>query len=203
MTSSSRWSSRCNTERQDIGPPASRGWTSGGQWNERSEAFGQCCDAGANYGLILVDLDVFKSINDKFGHQAQDDVLQVVGRILRDELRDRSDIAARLGGDEFAVLCFDHGTESGLCRLAERIRSKVGKETNHDAARVPDVHLQFRGRDASAADESFKDIYLRSDHALYDAKAGGRDRVVYRDASVPAKSPLSKVKGTAASEMCS
>ena len=75
------------------------------------------------YGLILLDLDNFKLINDHHGHDIGDDVLRAMGRILTDQLRNSSDMAARLGGEEFAVLCFGDISEQTLHDVAERIRS--------------------------------------------------------------------------------
>src|ERR1700677_3578714 len=80
------------------------------------------------YGLILLDLDDLKQINDEYGHEVGDEVLRTLGNILNSQLRNSSDMAARLGGDEFAVLCFGDINEQTLHDVAERIHVQIGKE---------------------------------------------------------------------------
>jgi diguanylate cyclase (GGDEF)-like protein/PAS domain S-box-containing protein len=79
------------------------------------------------YGLILLDVDNFKHVNDEHGHDVGDDVLRTLGNILSTQLRNSSDMAARLGGDEFAVLCFGDINEQTLHDVAERIHGQIGK----------------------------------------------------------------------------
>lgn len=134
---------------------------------------------GVGYGLILLDLDNFKQINDKFGHDTGDDVLRAVGKLLRGQLRNTADIAARLGGEEFAMLCFGELDEAALCEIAERIRTQVKKETIETSRGL----LQFAGTFGAAlshpGDHDWKGIYARADAALYEAKASGKDRVLF------------------------
>ncbi len=131
------------------------------------------------YGLILLDLDNFKLINDHYGHDIGDDVLRAMGRILTDQLRNSSDMAARLGGEEFAVLCFGDISEQTLHDVAERIRSHVSKE----ALATPKGLLRFTGSFGLALslpdDPDWKTIYGRADAALYEAKAAGKDRISF------------------------
>jgi diguanylate cyclase (GGDEF)-like protein/PAS domain S-box-containing protein len=131
------------------------------------------------YGLILLDLDNFKHINDHYGHDVGDDVLRVMGRILIDQLRNSSDMAARLGGEEFAVLCFGDITEQTLHDVAERIRNHIGKEALATAKGL----LRFTGSFGLALslpdDPDWKTIYGRADAALYEAKAAGKDRISF------------------------
>lgn len=76
---------------------------------------------GARVGLILLDIDRFKDINDTLGHDHGDELLQQVADRLRDALRD-DDVVARLGGDEFAILLPDVRTVANAERLAQRVR---------------------------------------------------------------------------------
>ncbi len=133
---------------------------------------------GARYGLILLDMDDFKKINDTFGHDVGDVVLQAIGRILRQELRGSDDVAARLGGEELAILCFGDISQTSLRRVGERIRSQIAKESVAVASGL----IHFTGSLGVAIcgelDTDWKSIYGRADGALYRAKAGGKNRVV-------------------------
>ena len=81
--------------------------------------------------VLLIDLDAFKSINDKFGHAVGDSVVKNVSSILSDESRD-GDIVARFGGDEFIIVLPNTPCTSGAAS-AERIRNRVGELTVKDA----------------------------------------------------------------------
>ena len=131
------------------------------------------------YGLILMDLDNFKHINDHYGHDIGDEVLHSLGKILMSQLRNSSDMAARLGGEEFAVLCFGDINEQTLHDVAERIRNQIGKE----ALATPKGLLRFTGSFGLALsqpdDVDWKSVYGRADAALYEAKAAGKDRISF------------------------
>ena len=134
--------------------------------------------SGEPYGLVLLDLDNFKRINDEFGHDIGDEVLRTVGRILKESLRGRNDVAARLGGEEFALLCVGNLDEEMLLQVGERIRVAVWSE----GIRTSRGPIQFTGSFGVAlgniADNDWKNIYGRADAALYEAKAAGKNRVV-------------------------
>jgi diguanylate cyclase (GGDEF)-like protein/PAS domain S-box-containing protein len=131
------------------------------------------------YGLILMDLDNFKHINDYYGHDVGDEVLRSSGKILLSQLRNSSDMAARLGGEEFAVLCFGDINEQTLHDVAERIRVQIGKE----AVATPKGLLRFTASFGLALtqpdDAEWKSVYGRADAALHEAKAAGKDRVSF------------------------
>ncbi|WP_420136254.1 GGDEF domain-containing protein [Sphingomonas sp.] len=132
--------------------------------------------AGTNSAIALLDLDHFKSINDRFGHEEGDRVLTAFGRRLEEGLR-RGDRAARWGGEEFAILMpateLDDATE-----IVERLRLLLRLDTAAAADRPP---LTFScGVTALQDYQSFTAAMARADEALYDAKRGGRDRVETR-----------------------
>jgi diguanylate cyclase (GGDEF)-like protein/PAS domain S-box-containing protein len=131
------------------------------------------------YGLILLDLDNFKRINDEYGHDQGDEVLRAMGRILAGQLRNSSDMAARLDGDEFAVLCFGDINEQALHEVADRIRSQIGKEP----LATPTGLLRFTGSLGLALslpdDADWKTVYARAHAALFEAKAAGKDRASF------------------------
>ncbi len=131
------------------------------------------------YGLILLDLDDFKHINNEYGHDVGDDVLRSVGKILSGQLRNSSDMAARVGGEEFAVLCFGDINEQALHEVAERIRSQIGREPFATSTGL----LRFTGSLGLALslpdDADWKTVYARAEAALFEAKAAGKDRASF------------------------
>jgi diguanylate cyclase (GGDEF)-like protein len=130
---------------------------------------------------VALDLDHFKQINDRFGHDKGDDVLAAVGPLLADSLRD-SDFAARAGGEEFCILL--PGTdEAGATEVAEKLRVAISRID------VPGVDRQITGSFGIAAYPSqavdAPTLLRKADRALYLAKERGRDRVEVA-AAVPA-----------------
>lgn len=148
-------------------------------------------------GLLLADLDRFKRVNDEHGHLTGDRLLAEIGRILRETSREE-DSVFRFGGEEFCVLVRD-GTCSGLTRLAERIRTAVeGYEMAVESGTVritvsiggavyrPSETAERatlvdfgpeKGEDGDILTNSV--LLSRADQALYEAKATGRNRVVF------------------------
>ena len=131
------------------------------------------------YGLILLDVDNFKHVNEEYGHDVGDDVLRTLGNILSSQLRNSSDMAARLGGDEFAVLCFGDINEQTLHDVAERIHGQIGKAPLATAKGL----LRFTGSFGLALsisdDSDWKSVYSRADAALREAKNAGKDRISF------------------------
>ncbi len=122
---------------------------------------------------ILLDLDHFKQINDRYGHGAGDDVLASIGEVLRGGLR-ASDFAGRYGGEEFLVLLPDTDG-AGAVQAAEKLRSAVEKV---DVPQVDQVVTASFGVAAYPVDALDADALVRmADRALYTAKGAGRNRV--------------------------
>lgn len=139
------------------------------------EELRRCQREVRGFGLIMMDLDHFKSINDQFGHAAGDEVLRQTGLAIRDHLRE-FDVSGRLGGEEFALALSD--TELvGAVAVAERLRSAIENlEILHDGKKIP-VSASFgvvahRGREMD-----FDKLLDKADQALYAAKNAGRNRV--------------------------
>jgi len=126
-------------------------------------------------GLLLMDLDHFKGINDRYGHPAGDRVLQSVGEILRDSVR-AEDSVFRYGGEEFCILVRSTNGP-GLMVLAERIRAVVeALEAIERDERVP-VTLSIGAALLDGdEDEDQQTLVVRADQALYRAKNEGRNR---------------------------
>jgi diguanylate cyclase (GGDEF)-like protein len=140
---------------------------------------------GRAVSLMLFDVDHFKRINDSRGHAVGDRVLlEIVQRASR-EIRSM-DYLARLGGEEFAVLLPEVG-EAGACVAAERLRAALETTSAADAGGVPyTVSIGVATRRPS---ESIAELLHRADIALYEAKAGGRNRVVASAAALSEAAP--------------
>ena len=143
----------------------------------------QSTRTGAPLSAIVLDLDHFKALNDRHGHQAGDEVLESVGAALRHGVR-ASDFAGRWGGEEFVVLLPDTDLEGAL-QAAETLRAsldglKVPGVTAHVTASLGVATLPDHAPDGTS-------LIRAADRALYRAKAAGRNRV---DAAVPVEEPV-------------
>jgi diguanylate cyclase (GGDEF)-like protein len=126
-------------------------------------------------GVLMIDIDRFKALNDRFGHQVGDHVLRAVARSIAATVRE-ADVPARYGGEEFAVLLRNPNRLVAL-EVAERVRSAVAAL---DLRRfgVPGVSVSVGVAVASVPDQPIVDLLASADRALYRAKRTGRDRVV-------------------------
>ena len=134
--------------------------------------------------LIILDLDDFKLINDRFGHLTGDAVLRDVASTLKEGIRE-IDTAARYGGEEFAII-LPGTTAEGAARLAERLRVAIAERpaTNPDDHRVS-VTASF-GIAAMPADGTTQvELVAASDEALYRAKRAGKNRIAIAAAHEP------------------
>jgi diguanylate cyclase (GGDEF)-like protein len=142
---------------------------------------------GTPLSLAMIDLDDFKTVNDRFGHAAGDRTLRSVARVLRTAAR-VTDFVARYGGEEFAVLLPHTGPTEAL-RVAQRIRRAVAGG-HHTEGAGPAFRLSLSvGIAAFPNDPSVTDadqLVAASDRALYAAKAAGKDRCVVDAESLPA-----------------
>ncbi|MCP1199649.1 GGDEF domain-containing protein [Notoacmeibacter sp. MSK16QG-6] len=125
-------------------------------------------------GLLILDLDHFKNVNDTHGHDVGDEVLKAVAKVLKDFTR-YHDVVARLGGEEFAVVTPNMGAE-GLPNFANRLRKAVAMID----IMTDNVHLRVTTSIGVAVwngNESPEELYRRADRMLYQAKREGRNRV--------------------------
>ncbi|MEH3024107.1 MAG: GGDEF domain-containing protein [Pseudomonas oryzihabitans] len=132
-------------------------------------------EEGISGSLILFDVDHFKSINDRFGHDCGDLVLQRIADVIRHEVR-HSDLAARWGGEEFLVL-LPKASTGVAWSVAERIRLRLAEVTEtleRGPGRVTATLAVCEIRDC----EVFASALERADQALYRGKQEGRDRVM-------------------------
>lgn len=127
------------------------------------------------FAVMIIDLDHFKSINDRYGHPAGDAVLQLFADVINSVAR-RSDIAGRLGGEEFAMVLPSTSTAEAL-EFAERLHGAIHKAV-----------LKFKGKAIkytasigltefdTDSEDSIDDLLARADLALYQAKQSGRNQ---------------------------
>jgi two-component system, cell cycle response regulator len=142
---------------------------------------------GGDLSCLLVDLDCFKQINDQYGHQAGDLVLQEVAQTLGMELR-ASDVLARYGGEEFVLLLPATGSEQAA-EIAGRLRAAVADLT-HTLAPGTSLRVtasfglaSLAGDQRAIQEDPGLWLLRQADHALYTAKARGRNCVVAADVS--------------------
>ena len=129
-------------------------------------------------GILMLDIDHFKDVNDTFGHPAGDDVLKDVAKAASSHMRG-SDTFARYGGEEFVAIVRD-ASPPALTKLAERIRLSVAELTFKDVNRKITVSIGATLMDR--LDQEPQDAIKRADVALYVAKDEGRDRVWFATA---------------------
>lgn len=126
------------------------------------------------FGLLVVDIDNFKAVNDQFGHAVGDAVLAGVAKTIQGAVR-AGDMVARWGGEEFAVLV-EASEAGGLAETAERVRALVAQSEVRHEALVLKVQVSAGGSLASR-DDTPESLFERADGALYSAKRSGRDQI--------------------------
>lgn len=133
----------------------------------------------APFGLLMLDLDDFKAVNDHMGHATGDNVLRRIGDILRNETR-REDVPARYGGDEFIVLLLGCPLESAR-EKAERIRERLVAKAlpKEDAGGLSiGCSVGMLHSDSFRGERDVPTLLRRLDDALYQAKQSGKNKVV-------------------------
>jgi diguanylate cyclase (GGDEF)-like protein len=125
-----------------------------------------------------MDLDYFKKINDRFGHDSGDQALKAFAELIRANIRP-TDLAARMGGEEFCIVLSDANPRTSR-DVAERIRTQI------EAMAIPTASGPIRttvsaGIAYSTGTESIRSLLMRADEALYEAKSAGRNRVQTHD----------------------
>lgn len=148
---------------------------------ERAKALAAQCQAQSlPFSVVQIDLDNFKSINDRFGHQAGDKVLSHAAGLIASALR-KNDVAGRVGGEEFCVVLPGIGLEEARA-VAERIRSRIDSK---DLVKKSTTLRISASMGVSCAQEKgnydFEQLQSIADARLYLAKQRGRNQVVWDD----------------------
>ncbi|MEV4151119.1 GGDEF domain-containing protein [Amycolatopsis sp. NPDC049691] len=148
------------------------------EWRARAEAeLGRAAGAGGDCGILMLDLDHFKRVNDTYGHLAGDDVLRAVADAVRHEVR-VYDSVGRFGGEEFVVLLPGIGRVHSVA-VAERIRDAVAAlaVVAADGTRITGLSVSIGVAVHPAAGRGVDEVLGAADKAVYAAKKAGRDRV--------------------------
>jgi two-component system cell cycle response regulator len=128
-----------------------------------------------DFSLIMLDIDHFKNVNDRYGHLAGDEVLEEIASLVRRNVRD-TDIVGRYGGEEFIIILPKTALASSWV-VAERLRSIVEKAEMKDSAGGVFFVTVSQGLAGWERGEDVTSLISRTDEALYKAKAKGRNRV--------------------------
>ena len=145
-------------------------------WTDRVLAIDEALhEERQTFSVLFLDLDRFKELNDRLGHEAGDAALRVLANVMREELREQ-DLIGRYGGEEF-VVALPGADRMHAARVAERIRQRLQDLASADPAGA--MRTVSIGVATLNAGESTTSLLKRADTAMYQAKAAGRNRVVY------------------------
>lgn len=128
---------------------------------------------GIPFTVLMIDIDFFKSVNDRYGHAKGDEVLQSVCKCMRDTVR-RNDYVARFGGEEF-LLILPHTALKQAVELGERIRQKVA-DLRFDTEDIK-ITISIGVTQSNSDDSVMENILSRADKALYVSKERGRNQL--------------------------
>lgn len=147
-----------------------------GHWEESLKvAYARHQRYGNATSLVMLDIDHFKRVNDTYGHQAGDKVIEQVARLIREHERE-TDVAGRYGGEEFGVVLSDTD-KTGARVFAERLRKAVeGLEVLHNGQSIR-FTISLGVADLSQPSSNYADLIAWADQALYASKKAGRNRV--------------------------
>lgn len=147
-------------------------------FEESSDAeFSRARRMKSTFSIIICDLDLFKNINDQYGHPMGDEVLKIFADTLRDNVR-KHDIVARFGGEEFVILLPETDSKRSIV-VAENIRNKAYSSSvrSQDGSSIL-FSASFGVSHYERDDNDWMTVLKRADRALYSAKQNGRNRVV-------------------------
>lgn len=136
---------------------------------DRSERY------GGELSLLILDIDDFKDVNDRFGHLLGDEVLRTLASLLEETSRE-PDVVGRYGGEEFGVVLPQTGLDEGVA-LAERVIERVRDEQFERNGETLSITCSVGVAELSESESNGEELLRRADDALYRAKKRGRDRV--------------------------
>ena len=125
------------------------------------------------FGIVFIDIDYFKKVNDTYGHQVGDNILKEFAKIINNNLR-KTDILGRWGGEEFMIICCETDLE-GILILAEKIRKEIAI---YDFG-IKEQKTASLGITTYKKDETINELIKRADTALYMAKNKGRNTIEF------------------------
>ena len=143
--------------------------------DEAERLLARCSRVGEILTVMMIDVDHFKSINDRFGHAAGDEVLRRLAALVRETIR-VGDYFARYGGEEFCIL-LPNTSEAQSGVLAERLRLRYSELDLHFGGNLLQSTISIGVADSRHAGTNFSGLFAAADEALYRAKQDGRNRV--------------------------
>jgi diguanylate cyclase len=139
------------------------------------ETIRDCHRTGLPSSLILIDVDHFKEVNDKFGHRAGDKCLRELAKLVESSVR-KSDFVARYGGEELIIILPGSIVENARS-IAEKIRDRIDKTRFNYQDQVIHLTISLGVTQARPADSGADELFVRVDEAMYHSKKQGRNRV--------------------------
>ena len=130
-------------------------------------------DKGTPVSFMMLDIDYFKKVNDKFGHSVGDIVLKQFVKVINEFIEPYNFTLGRWGGEEFVCVCYDMKLEE-VAKLADELRKKISKT---EFKKVIKLTCSIGLTDVKEGDTA-QIIFDRVDHAMYEAKTGGRNRII-------------------------
>ena len=145
-----------------------------------------------HYSIAMLDLDIFKIINDTYGHKAGDFILSQSSKILKDSIRE-SDILIRYGGEEFLLFIYNRHEGDSAAKICDRVRENISSHTFNHYNNEITMHVSIGLHEKPSLEKNLQEAIKVADKMLYIAKSEGRNRVIkYSEKSK--KSVLSKSK---------
>ena len=129
---------------------------------------------GYDFSIILIDIDYFKDVNDRYGHLVGDEVLKKMSRLIEENIR-ATDCFGRWGGEEFMIVC-EQTNANEAYNLAEKIRNIIAEHT-FDVVGAKTLSLGVAQMRDSL---SMHELLIDADDALYEAKESGRNKTIVR-----------------------
>jgi diguanylate cyclase (GGDEF)-like protein len=166
-----------NTRLQDMAShdPLTQVFNARAYYNACDQHLAQSQRSQQPFSVLFIDLDHFKAINDTHGHAAGDEVLRVVARTLREQLR-RSDLLGRIGGEEFSVLLPDTAL-AGALQVAENLRQAIAQCQPQVDGQGLRITASIGVASRSPGEHTMQALQQSADQAMYEAKKAGRNRV--------------------------
>ena len=156
-----------------------------GHFREQAEThLARCRASGKEAAMVLLDLDNFKRINDRYGHATGDWVLKQVAAACQASCRE-GDLFGRLGGEEFAILSCGGDLQTAE-RIAQKCREKLALiDTASIAEDAPPITASYGCATTRLSGDTFESLFMHADRAMYRAKAEGRDRICAHEDNRP------------------
>jgi len=156
-----------------------------GHFRDQAEThLNRCRSTGKEAAMVLLDLDNFKRINDRYGHATGDWVLKQVAAACQASCRE-GDLFGRLGGEEFAILSCGGDLHTAE-RIAQKCREKLALiDTVSIAEDAPAITASYGCATTRLSGDSFESLFMHADRAMYRAKAEGRDRICAHEENRP------------------